>query len=318
MVAMDMALHIASGETFWGLATRKTGVLYLALEDNPRRIHSRLKKLLGGNAPPDNLYFETKSGAIDTGLDKQIRGFVQEHPDVRYVVVDILNRILPDKSPPNQNAYEKDSKNFAQLKRLVDELEIGMLLVHHTNKTKDKSDKFNNMSGSNGIIGAADLGLIIDREVRDTPDATLHIISREMEDRQLSILFDNTTCKWRYMGTQEEAKEREESAIYYNDPIVKTVKSKLEECPGGFEITAQDFSKMMAEFGEASVMANVIGKRLRGYKALFAALDNIKYTEPSSTKIKIHTFEHLGADTVATTDSVDTADTTDTDDKNAQ
>ena len=41
-LVLELALCVSSGRPFWGYATRRCGVLYLALEDTPSRIQGRI------------------------------------------------------------------------------------------------------------------------------------------------------------------------------------------------------------------------------------------------------------------------------------
>ncbi len=45
-LALDLATHVASGDAFWGMATRRCGVLYLCLEDTYPRVQRRLWHLV--------------------------------------------------------------------------------------------------------------------------------------------------------------------------------------------------------------------------------------------------------------------------------
>ena len=68
-----LGLHVAQGNSIWGLPTLQCDVLYLSLEDTQRRIKDRLYNLT--DSAPDNLYFAVTSGLIGGGLEEQITDF---------------------------------------------------------------------------------------------------------------------------------------------------------------------------------------------------------------------------------------------------
>ena len=53
--------------------------------------------------------------------------------------------------------------DISSIKRIADGFNIAVLLVHHLRKLQDSDDPFNDVSGSTGIIGAADTNFILCR-----------------------------------------------------------------------------------------------------------------------------------------------------------
>lgn len=90
-LAMDIAVAVASGRSALGQKPVEQGpVLYLALEDNGRRLQSRLDVLGCGLPPALALYTEWGTGqdAVD-----EVRDWLSDHADARLVIVDTLARI---------------------------------------------------------------------------------------------------------------------------------------------------------------------------------------------------------------------------------
>lgn len=54
--------------------------------------------------------------------------------------------------------------DISSIKRIADGFNIAILLVHHLRKLQDSDDPFNDVSGSTGIIGAADTNFILRRK----------------------------------------------------------------------------------------------------------------------------------------------------------
>lgn len=65
--ALDLCLSVASGTEFLGYTTKKSGALYLALEDSLRRFKGRMLKVMQskGIDRPDNLYLAISAPSID-------------------------------------------------------------------------------------------------------------------------------------------------------------------------------------------------------------------------------------------------------------
>ena len=68
-----LCLQISKGEPVWGIPTRKTDVVYLALEDREWRIQQRMQELT--EAPPENLHFGFSCGQLGSELESQIEPF---------------------------------------------------------------------------------------------------------------------------------------------------------------------------------------------------------------------------------------------------
>lgn len=66
------------------------------------------------------------------------------------MVIDTLQKVRT--ADPNNGAYASDYQDMSALKFLADRRGIGLLLVHHLRK-QGASDPFQQISGSNGLMG---------------------------------------------------------------------------------------------------------------------------------------------------------------------
>ncbi len=148
---LQLAYHISTGTPLWDYKVRQAPVLYFALEDNYARLQRRLYKMFG-TEETDNLYLATEGKTVNGGLDEQIRGFMQEHPDTGLIIIDTLKRV--HESGGGEYSYSNDYDIVAHLKSIADSYKISMLIVHHTRKEKGE-DIFDMISGTNGLLGAA-------------------------------------------------------------------------------------------------------------------------------------------------------------------
>lgn len=191
MVLM-FCLKLAIGESVWGLETVQTEVVYLALEDRDWRIQDRLHLLV--DEAPEGLYFGFTCGKVNDGLEQQIQDILTDHPNVGAIFIDTLQMIRGSDKSQRSNAYAADYADIGSLKKLADDNSISIILVHHTRKEGDEGNIFNTISGSNGLMGAADASIVIKKPDRFENKAVLSITGRDVLEQQLDLLFvDN---KW--------------------------------------------------------------------------------------------------------------------------
>jgi len=168
-LALGVGVAVASGGKALGKIDAKPGdVLYLALEDTGRRLQSRLRKVLAGDPATDRLTFAVECERISAGGAGRITGWLDQHPDARLVIVDVLARVR-DRAGQDLSMYEADYQAVRQLKDIADEYGVCVLIVHHTRKAAAE-DFVDLVSGSNGIGGAADAILVLTRS-RSEADA---------------------------------------------------------------------------------------------------------------------------------------------------
>ena len=110
----QLAYHISSGKPLWDYPVRQSTVLYLALEDDHRRLQERLYRMFGTECA-DNLYFAVSSNSLDNGLNEQLTGFIKAHSDTRLIIIDTLQKIR-DAGGDNYS-YANDYEVIAQLKQ---------------------------------------------------------------------------------------------------------------------------------------------------------------------------------------------------------
>ena len=75
----QIAYHVSTGEPLWDAPVKQGTVLYLALEDDYRRLQSRLYRMYGTEGT-ERLHFAVCAKHIEDGLEGQLQQFVKEHP----------------------------------------------------------------------------------------------------------------------------------------------------------------------------------------------------------------------------------------------
>ena len=176
-------------------------VLYLALEDNNRRLQSRMDRLMPFGAPwPSRLTFATTwPRANEGGLDR-IREWAKAAEKPRLVIIDVLQAFRPPVSPKD-NAYAADYNAVKVLTELAAELGVAIVAVLHTRKSRDQVDPFDRVSGTLGLSGAADTALILDR---DGQGVTLYGRGRDIPEIESAVSFNKDACRWSVMGRAAE------------------------------------------------------------------------------------------------------------------
>ena len=196
-MALQLCLAVCGGKAFLGRKTTQAEVLYLALEDGPQRLHSRALRL--ADTAPSGLHLCHRAAPIGQGLEQQIEAQLAEHPHIRLVVLDTLQKVR--RVSGSGMSYSSDYEDAGALKALADRNGICLLVVHHLRKMAD-DDPFNRLSGTNGLAGAADGTLILMRNKRQDGTATLYATGRDIEDVEEELEFAD--CQWSRAVPQEQ------------------------------------------------------------------------------------------------------------------
>jgi hypothetical protein len=212
-MGLDLSIAVATGGVALGTKRVERGeVLYLALEDNRRRIQNRLDKLLTDQPAPATLHIATEWPRLDKGGDEMLNGWVATHPDIRLVIVDTLAMLKPHASG-RRSAYDEDREIVAPLGPIAADHGVAILLVHHLRET-ESDDPLDMITGSVGLTSGVDGALVLKRQ-RGRADAFLHVEGRDIENpTELALKFDPNAATWAIVGDAEEYRLSEQrSAI---------------------------------------------------------------------------------------------------------
>lgn len=208
-LALELAWAISCGQPIDGRATNQGNVLYLALEDTERRLQSRLR-MLSNDLKPENGWIipETLHLAVAwprMGYTAQEMGlvFVNEWmlkygDTARMVFIDTM-QMFRKQPKGNANAYAEDYDAGSSLKKCVDMHGAAAMYVHHTRKLRSE-DPFDEISGSNGIAGAADTLMILENEPRRQK---LYIKGRDVAEGTVDLQFHKNSGRWQLGPTKE-------------------------------------------------------------------------------------------------------------------
>ena len=188
-LALQLCLAVCQAEPFLGFKTRRTEVLYISLEDGPRRLHIRALRLT--EEAPAGLHLCSHAHLIGHGLEQQLDQMLAEHPAIKLVIIDTLQKIR--EATGASPSYSIDYRDASTLTAVADRNDICMVVVHHLRKQEDK-DPFKQLSGTNGLNGAADGSIVLDRRKRQEGTATMSATGRDIEDMELTLDFSD--CRW--------------------------------------------------------------------------------------------------------------------------
>lgn len=196
-LSLNLGVAIASGDPALGSIDVDPGpVLYLALEDTPRRLQSRLRKVLAGRRAPAGLTVDTYCPPLPVGGAEYIAGWLDEHPGARMVVIDVFTKVR-GMAPGGMSAYEADYASTEPVKQLADSYGVPVVLVHHVRKA-GADDFLAEVSGTNGLAGSVDAVLVLKRG-RAQADGVLHITGRDVTENDYAMTFDAETGTWRLL-----------------------------------------------------------------------------------------------------------------------
>jgi RecA-family ATPase len=165
-MVLGMAVAIATGSVALGTKVVEQGeVLYLALEDNQRRLRERLSKLLPGGVAPQGLHMAIEWPRADEGGVEKLDTCLDDRPDTRLVVIDTLARFKP-RANGRRTQYDEDRDAVDPLAPIAAKHNVAIVLVHHLRET-ESDDPLDMIHGSAGLTGGVDGALVLKRRRGD-------------------------------------------------------------------------------------------------------------------------------------------------------
>ena len=185
---LQVAAAVSEGSTIFGgiELPHPRRVLYMALEDSPRRIQQRLDIMTMDYGRNVDFIFDLKGNNAADIISAWFQKWEAQKP---IVIVDTYGRTLDGEQDAT---YSRDYAGMANYKSIIP-AGCSLLFVHHTKKA-DEGDFLQALSGTNGLAGAADTIIVLKRD-RLSKDATLSITSREMEEAEHHLNF-NEKAVW--------------------------------------------------------------------------------------------------------------------------
>lgn len=197
---LGVLLAIADGRRAVGrIHVEKRPVLYFALEDSERRMQSRIRHLLGDDKFPAEFRFicDLKNQPVAPLAE----AWLDENPN-GVVALDTLGKVMPA-AQGGEGAYQRDYRVGGQLKALTDDHPGSTLAVVHHVRKQGSADWMDSTSGTNGLNGAADWTLNLERS-RNEGQALIRVTGRDVEEGEYAATLK--AGKWDLAaGTLAEA-----------------------------------------------------------------------------------------------------------------
>jgi len=206
-LALQIACAVGAGGSVLDRAAEQGPVLYLALEDSPRRLQERLRKQ---GAPPTDVTFALEWPPLGAGGLEALQRAI-ERGKYKLVVIDTLNRAL---GRAGQLDLAEMTLMIGALQSVCKATGAAILTVdHHKKPINSLANPIDDILGSTGKAAIVDAALGIYRE-RGRHDASLHATGRDMPQVELYIRWDGEHCCWQAVGEAGEVrKESLQAAI---------------------------------------------------------------------------------------------------------
>lgn len=209
-LGIDWATAVATGGFAMGSIPCEVGdVLYVDMENGPRRIQGRINALFPNERiMPDlsRLEWVTEAPQLDQGFVGELERWRVSVSLPTLVVIDVLQRIKPAGSMA-RNSYENDYSAWAPLQQWATEKGVAVLGLHHTKKG-GADDPLEALSGSNGLSACADTTIVLDQ---DQNGRTLYVRGRDVEEKETAVIF--AAGLWSVLGEASDVRRSDERSV---------------------------------------------------------------------------------------------------------
>jgi hypothetical protein len=204
-LALDLCLASADGHryTLGMLKPRHGDCLYLALEDNKRRLKKRINKLLpDDSAWPARLTMVNEWKRSNEGGIDDLRAWCLDvkagggNPTL--IQIDTLQKFRPIHR--GSDSYATDYAAVTDLLSLTKEFPGLCIMVLHHDRKMDADDPFDTVSGTLGLTGAVDTILVLKRQ---SGTVKLFVRGRDVEESETALRFEKASCKWTMMTVED-------------------------------------------------------------------------------------------------------------------
>lgn len=229
-LALQIAIAVGTGGMALDHRVQQGNVLYLALEDNGRRLKERTTKQ--GMPASARIQFVPEWPRLTNGGFDALDKAIAEH-GYTLVIIDTLGRLV---GKARTDDYGDMTDLLGALQDLAMTHDMAILALDHHRKSAPGtvSDPVDDIVGSTAKSGAADALLGLSKE-QGKRGATLKVTGRDVEWQDLALSWDAITCCWQYEGTTEEVAQqgnRERVITALRDSEEPLTATKLAESAG--------------------------------------------------------------------------------------
>ena len=196
-------------------------VIYIANEDNERRLKDRYEKI--SDFPTEKLTFisglsSEKSLPTGKAAHLMIRALKDRYPDLKCLIIDTIQAIRDTSQKQDYGYVERE---FSELRKLAHDLEITIIAVHHTKKKTDfEAEPLDTVLGSQAIVATVETILIMQRVV-GSQNVDLFITGKDVEQRE----------DYRLTWTDRGFSDPEDRTLASLGPIQKAILEYVKQHP---------------------------------------------------------------------------------------
>ncbi len=198
---LHVGASVAGGTRALGhFETEQSDVLYLALEDNERRLKKRLSQMMRAEDVPPGLDVEYRWPPLDMGGLEALDTYLEEHPTTGMVIIDTLEHVRAKRRIAN-GLYGDDYSAVRGLQQLAGKRQVAIVAITHLRKSPAE-DPFDEINASMGLLSGVDNAVVM-RPANGIME--LHRRGRDYEDDTvLALKGDAKTLLWSVAGEAEE------------------------------------------------------------------------------------------------------------------
>jgi len=202
VLALNLAVAVATdGQVYGGYVCGTGDVIYLALEDNERRLQTRIKANLNGRPPTDRMqlyHLGSEWPCLGEGCITELRRKIDACTNPKLLIVDTLARVRP-RQERRKAQYDLDYNDLSRFHVLTSQYPgLTIIIISHTRKAA-ADDVFDTISGTQGLSGAVDT-LAVMAGFRGKGDAKLIVAGRDVMDVNKALVYEKSTWSWNIAG----------------------------------------------------------------------------------------------------------------------
>lgn len=281
-LALLVSLCVCAGNKVLNHPTRQAETLYVSLEDGKGRIQDRVR-MLGGDELGEALeqfHYRTTWPPLSAGGIEALDQWMVDHPETRLIVLDTFGKARG--ALKGKDKYQEEYELAGRLQTFASTHRVAVVIVHHIRK-QGADDWLEAISGSQAITGAADAILGLFRE-RGQMDATLRLVSRDIDEKDIALKFDNGL--WESMGDAGLYRTTVERSA-----ILQAIKDlggqgKVSDIASLVEKTSANTSKLLTGLADEGLVVKVS----YGVYSLKGVVEVVEPVEPTSTTSTTSTY----------------------------
>ena len=207
-LALQIAQAVAAGGYIFNQLVERGPVLYLALEDPPRRLQERMLKQKWPNGLDADFLtvggFQDHIGDLRNGGGEKLARQI-ERRGYRFVAIDTFSRAISG----DQNDVAEMTAWLTPIQEIAHSRNCSFTLVDHHRKIGGAyQNAIADILGSTAKGAMADTALGLYRE-SGKAGAKLVVTGREVEERNFNLKFDGITGCWQIDNTVEELTDQQ-------------------------------------------------------------------------------------------------------------